>query len=88
MKQSVLDGTFVGEPEKEAPQRHQIVGADGKVTRDKPWIIRTYAGHSSAKASNELYRSNLSGGRPGCPLRSTWPRSAATTPTIRSPAPK
>ena len=27
--------------------------------KQKPWLIRTYAGHSSAKASNELYRKNL-----------------------------
>ena len=44
---------------------HQIAGADGEATRDKPWIIRTYAGHSSARASNELYRSNLSRGQTG-----------------------
>ncbi len=46
-------------------QAHQLLDADGNVTRDKPWIIRTYAGHSSAKASNELYRSNLSRGQTG-----------------------
>ncbi len=34
-------------------------------TPDRPWIIRTYAGHSSAKASNELYRSNLEKGQTG-----------------------
>ena len=33
--------------------------------RDKPWIFRTYAGHSTAKASNELYRQNLSRGQTG-----------------------
>ena len=65
MQQSTLDEAVVGKPEEKAPQPHQIVGADGKVTRDKPWIIRTYAGHSSAKASNELYRSNLSRGQTG-----------------------
>src|SRR5450759_3814462 len=27
--------------------------------RDRPWMMRTYAGHSTAKASNELYRRNL-----------------------------
>ncbi len=59
-----LDAPGVGETEK-APQPHQIVDANGKVTREKPWIIRTYAGHSSAKASNELYRSNLSRGQTG-----------------------
>jgi (2R)-ethylmalonyl-CoA mutase len=33
--------------------------------RDKPWMIRTYGGHSSAKASNELYRKNLAAGQTG-----------------------
>ncbi len=33
--------------------------------RDKPWIFRTYAGHSTAEASNELYRNNLSKGQTG-----------------------
>jgi len=33
--------------------------------RDKPWIFRTYAGHSSAAASNALYRTNLSKGQTG-----------------------
>ncbi len=33
--------------------------------RDRPWLIRTYSGHSSAAASNELYRSNLAKGQTG-----------------------
>ncbi len=33
--------------------------------RDNPWVMRTYSGHSSAKASNELYRTNLSKGQTG-----------------------
>src|ERR1700682_914409 len=33
--------------------------------RDKPWIFRTYAGHSTAKESNALYRKNLSKGQTG-----------------------
>src|SRR5271165_4047872 len=33
--------------------------------RDKPWIFRTYAGHSSAVASNALYRANLAKGQTG-----------------------
>ncbi len=36
-----------------------------KRRKDKPWLIRTYAGHSTAKASNELYRSNLDKGQTG-----------------------
>src|SRR5271165_2804836 len=33
--------------------------------RDKPWIFRTYAGHSTARESNLLYRSNLAKGQTG-----------------------
>jgi (2R)-ethylmalonyl-CoA mutase len=34
-------------------------------TRDHPWVFRTYSGHSSATASNELYRTNLAKGQTG-----------------------
>jgi len=33
--------------------------------RDRPWIFRTYAGHSTAHASNVLYRNNLGKGQTG-----------------------
>jgi len=33
--------------------------------RDRPWVIRTYSGHSSAEKSNALYRSNLAKGQTG-----------------------
>lgn len=33
--------------------------------KDRPWLIRTYAGHSTAEASNALYRSNLEKGQTG-----------------------
>jgi ethylmalonyl-CoA mutase len=36
-----------------------------QMKRDKPWIFRTYAGHSTAAASNALYRTNLSKGQTG-----------------------
>ena len=36
-----------------------------QVIKDKPWVIRTYAGHSTAEASNKLYRENLSKGQTG-----------------------
>ena len=35
------------------------------VKRDQPWLFRTYAGHSSAAASNQLYRTNLARGQTG-----------------------
>ena len=41
----------------------QSASSDRKA--DRPWLIRTYAGHSTAKASNALYRSNLAKGQTG-----------------------
>jgi ethylmalonyl-CoA mutase len=39
--------------------------AEGAARRDKPWIFRTYAGHSTARESNKLYRQNLGKGQTG-----------------------
>lgn len=39
--------------------------SDAPPKKDKPWLFRTYAGHSTAKASNALYRNNLSKGQTG-----------------------
>ena len=36
-----------------------------QATKDRPWLFRTYAGHSTAAASNALYRSNLAKGQTG-----------------------
>lgn len=44
--------------QKSGPEAH-------RPTPDKPWIFRTYAGHSTAAKSNELYRKNLSKGQTG-----------------------
>ena len=37
----------------------------GRPARDRPWLLRTYAGHSSAAESNALYRRNLAKGQTG-----------------------
>lgn len=39
--------------------------SDATPIKDKPWLFRTYAGHSTANASNALYRNNLSKGQTG-----------------------
>ena len=36
-----------------------------QANKDRPWLIRTYAGHSTAAKSNELYRTNLARGQTG-----------------------
>jgi (2R)-ethylmalonyl-CoA mutase len=44
----------------------KVSGATGgRPERDKPWLFRTYAGHSTAAKSNELYRNNLAKGQTG-----------------------
>jgi (2R)-ethylmalonyl-CoA mutase len=43
----------------------RTVGAENAAPRDRPWLFRTYAGHSSAEASNALYRGNLGKGQTG-----------------------
>ena len=46
-------------------QRLSHTAANGDAMRDKPWIFRTYAGHSTAADSNALYRKNLAKGQTG-----------------------
>src|SRR4051794_38703201 len=41
------------------------MGDKAEFRRDKPWIFRTYAGHSTAHDSNALYRKNLEKGQTG-----------------------
>ncbi len=48
-----------------APEAHAGLLGFPVVERDRPWVMRTYSGHSSARASNELYRLNLSKGQTG-----------------------
>jgi len=43
----------------------KISTAEPTQKRDRPWLFRTYSGHSSAEASNALYRTNLSRGQTG-----------------------
>jgi len=54
--------------------------ADGPATRDKPWLMRTYSGHSTAKASNELYRTNLAKGQTGLSIAFDLPTQTGYDP--------
>jgi (2R)-ethylmalonyl-CoA mutase len=49
-------------------------------TRDKPWVMRTYSGHSTPKASNELYRTNLSKGQTGLSIAFDLPTQIGYDP--------
>ncbi|WP_084093327.1 protein meaA [Amycolatopsis rifamycinica] len=48
--------------------------------RDRPWVMRTYAGHSSATASNELYRRNLAKGQTGLSVAFDLPTQTGYDP--------
>jgi (2R)-ethylmalonyl-CoA mutase len=48
--------------------------------KDRPWVMRTYAGHSTAQASNELYRNNLSKGQTGLSVAFDLPTQTGYDP--------
>ncbi|GCD95150.1 protein meaA [Embleya hyalina] len=50
------------------------------VERDRPWVMRTYAGHSSAGASNALYRRNLAKGQTGLSVAFDLPTQTGYDP--------
>jgi ethylmalonyl-CoA mutase len=52
----------------------------GRPERDKPWIFRTYAGHSTATESNTLYRGNLAKGQTGLSVAFDLPTQTGYDP--------
>ena len=54
--------------------------AGQQVRGDQPWLIRTYAGHSSAEASNVLFRENLSRGQTGLSIAFDLPTQTGYDP--------
>ncbi|MEG9226340.1 protein meaA [Aeromicrobium sp. Sec7.5] len=51
-----------------------------KIVPDKPWVMRTYAGHSSAAESNALYRKNLAKGQTGLSVAFDLPTQTGYDP--------
>lgn len=49
--------------------------------KDRPWVMRTYAGHSTAEASNALYRGNLAKGQTGLSVAFDLPTQTGYDPT-------
>jgi len=49
-------------------------------SRDRPWMMRTYSGHSSARASNDLYRMNLAKGQTGLSIAFDLPTQTGYDP--------
>ena len=52
----------------------------GVTERDQPWLMRTYSGHSTATASNELYRTNLAKGQTGLSIAFDLPTQTGYDP--------
>ena len=48
--------------------------------KDRPWVMRTYAGHSTAEASNALYRGNLAKGQTGLSVAFDLPTQTGYDP--------
>ena len=51
-----------------------------RTPRDQPWLMRTYSGHSTAKASNDLYRANLAKGQTGLSIAFDLPTQTGYDP--------
>src|SRR5579862_3873839 len=47
---------------------------------DRPWVMRTYSGHSTARASNQLYRNNLAKGQTGLSIAFDLPTQTGYDP--------
>ncbi|MGH3336398.1 MAG: methylmalonyl-CoA mutase family protein, partial [Nocardioides sp.] len=52
----------------------------GMSEKDRPWVMRTYAGHSTAAASNALYRGNLAKGQTGLSVAFDLPTQTGYDP--------
>ncbi|HWM85916.1 MAG TPA: protein meaA [Kofleriaceae bacterium] len=55
----------MAEPPPTGRHADVLVNQDAGQTPDRPWVFRTYAGHTSARASSELFRRNLAHGQTG-----------------------
>jgi len=54
--------------------------AEDRHPKDRPWVMRTYAGHSTAAASNALYRTNLAKGQTGLSVAFDLPTQTGYDP--------
>src|SRR5215212_9109722 len=59
---------------------HTITSMHRLPQRDRPWVMRTYAGHSTARESNELYRKNLAKGQTGLSVAFDLPTQTGYDP--------
>src|SRR5271155_958565 len=62
------------------PTRLEVMGMADDSQRDAPWVMRPYSGHTSARASNQLYRTNLAKGQTGLSIAFDLPTQTGYDP--------
>ncbi|MEA2277115.1 MAG: ethylmalonyl-CoA mutase [Solirubrobacteraceae bacterium] len=68
-------------PQALGPTRYTIAAMEHRLPEpDRPWMMRTYAGHSDARQSNALYRSNLARGQTGLSIAFDLPTQTGYDP--------
>jgi ethylmalonyl-CoA mutase len=77
---SEVPGADVGPPAEPAPVPAVAAAEGTRSQRDKPWVMRTYAGHSSPQESNALYRRNLAKGQTGLSVAFDLPTQTGYDP--------
>jgi (2R)-ethylmalonyl-CoA mutase len=70
----------IGQNMPAGPRAARIGAKETSGMADKPWIFRTYAGHSTAAKSNELYRLNLARGQTGLSVAFDLPTQTGYDP--------
>ena len=63
-----------------APAYPRSMTEKDRPAKDRPWVMRTYAGHSTAAASNALYRTNLAKGQTGLSVAFDLPTQTGYDP--------
>ncbi|WP_445258017.1 protein meaA [Nocardioides aurantiacus] len=70
----------MSQPPSEPVREEPAPRASARPEKDRPWVMRTYAGHSSAAESNRLYRNNLSKGQTGLSVAFDLPTQTGYDP--------
>lgn len=66
--------------EQDTPAPVSDIAVPERPQKDRPWVMRTYAGHSTAEASNALYRGNLAKGQTGLSVAFDLPTQTGYDP--------
>ncbi len=70
----------MSDPQRSDDGTSAVDGTAERPVKDRPWVMRTYAGHSSAGESNRLYRTNLAKGQTGLSVAFDLPTQTGYDP--------